>query len=229
VEALAYGERAQAWDATTSYAVQLVQLRGLQGRLAEVEDLIRASARSTPTYTILKCVLAHTLAVLGRRPESHHLFEALAADGFADVPFNEGWLVSLTLLAEAAVLMDDARRAATLHGLLLPYAGRIAGSYSEISTGSVSRYLGVLASKLRRFDEAVAHFENALTVNQQIGALPELARANEDFARLLLEHGTQADAGKARKLLEQALEMYGALGMRFDLDRAFLLQGHQPG
>src|SRR5439155_26292677 len=65
-EARNLGERAQGWNAVVSFRLQLYVLRWEQGRLAEVEEVVRASVRDYPTYPVWRCVLAHVAAELGR-------------------------------------------------------------------------------------------------------------------------------------------------------------------
>ena len=60
----------------------------------------------------------------------------------------------------------------------------MACSYPEISTGAVSRYLGLLAATLDRRDEAARHFEHALALHERIGARPWLERTRRDVARM---------------------------------------------
>jgi hypothetical protein len=58
--------------------------------------------------------------------------------------------VRQAIRAEAASALDDAGSATVLYELMLPYADRVAVSYPEISTGSASRYLGLLAATTGR-------------------------------------------------------------------------------
>jgi len=211
--ALRLGERAQSWNAAVAYGLQLYVLRREQGRLAEVEDLVRRSVEEYPTYPIWRCVLAQMAAELGHTAEAREALEALAADRFATLPFDEGWLVSVGLLAESARALGDVERASVLFELLLPYSDRVAVSYPEISTGSVSRNLGLLATVMERWDDAERHFEEALEVNERIGARSWLARTREDYAWMLLARGKPADRDKARKLRSAAAATYRELGM----------------
>src|SRR5262249_12522364 len=135
-EARSLGERAQGWNAEVSYRLQLYVLRWEQGRLAELEGVVRASVRQYPTYPVWRCVLAPVEAELGRMDEAGQLLDTA-------LPFDEEWLVSMGFLAEAAAALQDAQRAGVLYEALLPYADRLAVSYPEICTGSVSRYLGL--------------------------------------------------------------------------------------
>ncbi len=130
-------------------------------------------------------MVAQTAAEVGATAEAREALEALAADGFANVPFDEGWLVSLGLLSETATALGDAERASALYEMLLPYGDRVAVAYPEISTGSVARYLGLLASTMERWDDAERHFTEALEVHERIGARTWLRRTREDYARML--------------------------------------------
>jgi DNA-binding SARP family transcriptional activator len=212
-ETRSLGERALRWSAAASYGLQLYVLRREQGRVAEVEELVRRAARENPTYPIWRCVLANMLAELGRIAEAATEFEALAVDGFGRLPFDEEWEVSTCSLAEAAVRLGDSARAATLYGLLLPYADRVAISFPEISLGPISRFLGILASTTRDNDAAASHFEHALALSERIGARPWLAHTQDDYAQMLVRRQEPGDAEKARKLVGRARAAYLELGM----------------
>jgi DNA-binding SARP family transcriptional activator len=219
-ELLRVSERAQSWSPQVSYHVQLYALRRDQGRLGEIEDFVRSSAERYSTYPIWRCMLALTAAELGHASEAHQALEALAADGFGHLPFDETWLASMALLAETASVLGDAKHAAVLYDLMLPYADRVAVSYAEISTGSVARNLGLLAATTERWDDARRHFEDALGANERIGARPWLAHTQEDYARMLVTGGTPADGQKARELLAEACSTYRELGMNAWAERA---------
>jgi DNA-binding SARP family transcriptional activator len=179
------GEGPQSWNATVTYRLQLYMLRREQGRLAEIEDLVRASVAEHPTYRIWPCVLAHVLCETGGEDEARAALAALAGDRFASLPFDEEWLVSTGLLADAASALGEVEHAAVLYELLLPYADRIAISYPEISTGAVARNLGVLAASIGRRDDAREHFAAAVALHRRIGARTWLERTERDAARLL--------------------------------------------
>ncbi len=207
------GRRAQRWNAVQSFRLQLYDLRRQQGRLAEIDDLVRSSVDEYPTYRIWRCVAAQVTAELGLEAESRGILDALALEEFAAIPFDELWLVSMGLLAEAAASVEHVGVAAPLYGLLLPYANRVAVATPEISIGSIARYLGLLASTMRRWESAAGHFDDATAMNQRIGARPWLAHTRRDFARMLLRHGEPADAARAQDLFEAAVAAYRELGM----------------
>jgi tetratricopeptide (TPR) repeat protein len=212
------GERAQSWNAAVTYGLQLFLLRRDQGRLEEVEQLGRRAVTEYPTYPIWRCVLANMLAELGSTAEARSEFEALAANGFTALPFDEEWGVSLCFLAETAARLGDHQHAQTLYELLHPYSDRVAISYPEISLGPVSRFLGILASTTARYDDAAGHFEDALALNERIGARPWLAHTHDDYGHMLLRRGKPGDAERARRFLDSARTAYDELGIRPSAD-----------
>jgi tetratricopeptide (TPR) repeat protein len=226
-EAFELGERPHAWNAAVTFRLQLYVLRREQGRLEEVEGLVRRSVTEYPTYAIWRCVLAHMATELGLEAEAREVFEALAADGFRRLPFDEEWLVSLSLLAEIASALGHAPGAAALYEQLLPWSGRVGVSYPEISTGSVARYLGLLAAMLGRPDDAGRHFEDALEMNRRIGARPWLARTQLDYAAMLLARDGESDAARARQMLESCIETAAVIGMRPVAVQASALRAHR--
>jgi tetratricopeptide (TPR) repeat protein len=80
--------------------------------------------------------------------------------------------------------------------------------------GSMSRYLGLLAVQLGRVDEAVGHFEQALEMNERMGARPWLAYTQHDYARVLLARDGPGDPERAEDLLAACRETFRALAMR---------------
>ena len=109
-EAYELGQRVLPWNAGVVHGLQLYTARWQQGRLAEIEDLVRTSAERYPTYRIWRAVFAHLTAALGLTDEAADALEALAADDFALLPFDETWLVSMCLLAETASALEDRER-----------------------------------------------------------------------------------------------------------------------
>ncbi len=207
------GMGAQSWSATVGHRLQLYLLRREQGRIAEVEDLVRQSLLDYPTYPLWRCVFAQTMAELGHRDEAKETLDALAPDGFAALPFDEEWNIGMGLLAEAVLLLEDRPRAEEIYERMRPYADRVAVSYPEISTGCVARNLGRLAALLERWDEAEAHLELAIEVNGRVGARPQVAHSQEAYARMLAARGDPADRERAAELMDAARSAYRELGM----------------
>jgi tetratricopeptide (TPR) repeat protein len=120
----------------------------------------------------------------------------------------------MAYLAEVCAFLGDTRRAATLYRLLLPYNGYtviIGGSH--VCYGAASRYLGMLATTMERWQDAAQHFEDALAMNARMGARPWLAHTQHQYAVMLLTRYQSGDRDKAMSLLHEALATARALGM----------------
>jgi tetratricopeptide (TPR) repeat protein len=89
----------------------------------------------------------------------------------------------------------------------------------EISIGSLSRCLGILAAAMSRWDDAARHFEDAIAMNERIGARPWLALAREGYAGALLGRGGPGDEREAQEARAEAVESYRKLGMARHAER----------
>ena len=212
-EAVAIGERAVSWNAVVSYRLQTFLLRFEEGRLGEIEGLVREWVNDYPTYPIWRSVSVHMAAQLGYDDEARDLFKSLRAGGFEGVPFDEMWLVGMSFLSEAAASLSHQSGAADLYELLLPYAKRVAVAYPEIATGAVARYLGLLATTTGRWVDAERHFDEALELNEQVGARPWLALTRSDFSKMLLKRGAPGDQKRSKDLRRTAEELANEIGM----------------
>lgn len=98
--------------------------------------------------------------------------------------FDANWLSLQTELAEASVLLGETTFAAALYERLAPYAGRpVTAGRAACSFGAVDRTLGGLAGLLGREADAVRHLEDAIQLNDALGAAVWRARAERDLAR----------------------------------------------
>jgi DNA-binding winged helix-turn-helix (wHTH) protein len=96
-------------------------------------------------------------------------FGALAADDFAAVNRDMGYLFVLCRLALAAVRLEQRDAARALYGKLLPYGGFVTLNSLSISLGSVAHTMGMLATFLGREGEALEHYRHAVAQNTAIG------------------------------------------------------------
>jgi DNA-binding CsgD family transcriptional regulator len=102
-----------------------------------------------------------------------------------------------------------------LYQLLLPYAGRtVVIGNATACYGAVSRYLGLLAATMERWEEAAQHFEDALAMNTRMGARPWLAHTQHEYAKMLLARNQPGDREEAMALFNEALVTARELGMR---------------
>lgn len=154
-------------------------------------------------------------ASLGEREDARRHFDALAADGFGRFERDEHWLLCMGALANLAFHLGDARRGEELYALLAPYSERVV-SHDLLRTvaGSVHGVLGELAVLTGRHDEAVAHYERALEVEDALGARPAFHASEAGLARALRARAAPGDGERARELLASAEAGLGALGAR---------------
>ena len=120
------------------------------------------------------------------RHEARSEFEHLAQHDFADLPRDNLWVGCMTYLAEICAFLGDTARAATLYQFLLPYAGRaVSVGGQDACYGTASRYLGMLATTMERWEEAERHFPDALAMNARMGARPWLGPVKKLFPALV--------------------------------------------
>jgi len=213
-EALAIGQALEVENAAGIYGTQMFMLRREQGRLREVEPLLRYFIRTPEGADAWRPGLALIYAELGRTSEAAAEFDQLARRDFSDLPQDGNWLVAMTYLADVCVFLDDTSSALALYEMMLPYKQvNILISVGSACYGSASRYLGALATILARWDDAEQHFDDALTMNQRMEARPWLAHTQYQYARMLLSRDQPGDSEKAEALINDALATARELGM----------------
>ena len=201
-EAVAVGETAIPEAALPHHCMHRFALYELQGRLDEIEHSIIELAEEQSARPVFACARAYVLAKLGRpQPPLIALIDAL--------PFDQEWLLGMSLLAEAAVGIGDSEAIAAAYARLRPWESLHAADQSEGCRGSVGRPLGLLAAALGDVAAAAAHFECALEMNARMGFRPWLAATQVEFARLLRHTGAQE---RAAALEAAARATYDAIG-----------------
>ena len=213
-QALALGERAQPGMAIPVYQLQRFTLCEFRGGLEEFEPAIRDLVVEYPARPVFRCALAHLYVKVGRLPEARRVFVNLARNSFSTLPFDIEWLYGMSMLAETCSALNDEASAAVLYRLFLPWATFNVADIAEGMRGSVSRYLGILATTKGHWRSAAEHFEDALEMNERMGTRPWLARTQHDYGRMLLARDAPGDKEKAQLLLSQALMTYRELGMQ---------------
>jgi hypothetical protein len=214
-QALAIGERAQDQNAIVFFNVQIVTLRGLQGRSSEVEPNVKGMVEKSPAGAKgWQATLAKLYYDMDRRAEARAEFDRLALNDFTDLPIDGAYVTGLALLAQVAAYLGDATRAAILYELLKPFARQnIAIGSAAVFYGPASRYLGLLAATMSRWEEAGAHFENAIQATAAMGAKPFGAYVQVEYAAMLLASGLDGATDKASELLDRGLATARELGM----------------
>jgi tetratricopeptide (TPR) repeat protein len=213
-EAFALGERVRASDAAHAFAIQMLVSAIGRGGWAELMSMFEELAERYPATRWRDAGLPFVYAEVGRRAEAAEAFEAVARAGFAALPRDLQWLVSITALADCCAYLGDAPRAQEIYELMEPYAGRIVVMPDGWACfGSADRALGVLASTMRQWERAEKHFEVALGLDMTMGARAWQARTELGYARMLAARGRPGDVESARMLADSARATARELGM----------------
>jgi DNA-binding SARP family transcriptional activator/tetratricopeptide (TPR) repeat protein len=222
--ALELGNRVGDPSASSVFALQMITIRRDRGGLEEFENDVRVKVADDPEIPGWRCVLAHMLCELGRLDDARRELDDLSANEFGVLPRDALWLGAIAYCAEVAARLD--KHAAVLYELLAPFPDRnVVVGWSSACLGSSSRPLALLAATLRREDDAIAHFENAIAMNERMGAAPWLARTRVEYGKFLLGQGTNAE--RATALIRQGLASAGRLRMAPLINNATRALGHQ--
>jgi hypothetical protein len=182
---------------------QRAGLLWLHGRMVDLDPMARRMVATdvTPAWA---AGLVLTNCEAGHEGEARRGLERMAANDFGDIPRYNGWLMTLALLAEAIVRLDDIERARMIYELLLPFAGRNVTTPQAIFAGPVARFLGILAAACGESDAALAHFASARDAAAKMGAPPMGLRADVDEADMLVRRNAAGDRERALELLAAA-------------------------
>ncbi len=203
-DALAVGQRHGNPNALVAYGSQLYTLRWGQGRLEEIEPLLRDFVAQHASSPVWESARAHLLAMRGNLDEARVRF-APAYDTFLGLPHDVTWLAHLGLLGETCAVVGDRERAATLYALLRPFADQqlVAGP-GAACFGAAARVVGRLAATMGRWDEALAQLDHAATLNERFGGLAWVAQTAADRAAVLVARDRAGDREAAGACVARA-------------------------
>jgi tetratricopeptide (TPR) repeat protein len=214
-ECFARGRRAVEIDATHVFAghFYVLCMEGL--RYDELEPLMHGVVTQFAEIPSGRVGLALLHTDRGRMAEAAAELAHVAPDRFAILPRNPEWLTTMAALAQTSVAHPDAPHAATLYELLSPYRHRVVvAGMGVLVAGSVAHFLGTLATRLGRFDEAEACLTEALAVHERLGALPLRAYTQHAYAVLALTRLAPGDETLAARLIAEARAYAESHGMR---------------
>jgi DNA-binding CsgD family transcriptional regulator len=117
--------------------------------------------------------------------------------------------------AKVAWLLDRDDAARAIYTALAPFAEELGTSstLAVASFGSVSRYLGLMATLMRDWPQVEFDFARAMRRNMETGARGEVAETRFDWATALLRRGLARDRERATTMLEAAAIGAAELGM----------------
>jgi class 3 adenylate cyclase/tetratricopeptide (TPR) repeat protein len=195
------------------YAISTSRVRSEQGRLAELEPLVRELVDATEASG-WRARLAAMYVELERLDDAREQLELLGRLDLEAEARAPVWLVTAAYLAETARACTAVELARSLYPLVSPWTGRAVTVIGIACNGSIDRHLGLLAATLGRTDVAAAHFESALSMNRDLLESPPLtARIKVDYAAFLLERDETGDRERAQTELTDALATARELGM----------------
>jgi hypothetical protein len=206
---LELGRRIGDRVAFMSVGIQVFLARRAQGRLAEIEPLVRAWTDQAPAIPATRCMMAVLYLDLGREADARREYELLAADDFVALQRRNVLHPLLPYLAEVAVGLADTRRAAILYRSLLPFAGRNMGLGPHVIFGPASHALGVLACHLGQWADAERHFQNAIDEATRAQGPAWLAAIQCDYGAALRERGETARAEPLLRAAQAAADRLG--------------------
>jgi hypothetical protein len=186
-------------DAAAVFAGQLFLVRFDQGRLDEIEALVASAAEQFPEIAGLRGLLALARCETGNLEQARVMLEDVAADGFASIPYDQLWLVTLTQWAMVAEHLGAPAPAAAAAERLEPWRRQVAFTGAHVF-GSAALPLALCESVTKRFDLAEQHFADALETHDRLGAPVWSARTRLGWARMLRSRSGPGDDGQARVL-----------------------------
>jgi len=201
-EALQIGNDTRQRDALTIYGAQLFSIRWHQGRLGEIADMVVKIVHDNPGVSGFRSLAALVCMESGRGDEARGMLDAERSSGFPDA---RNFLVPTCLDAWARVA--------------LACWPQLVGFTGVNISGAVAHCLGTLATVLGRYQDADAHFAEALRIHEKLAAPFLIAMTDLEGGRMLLSRRTSDDLVRAETTLRSALALthrygYAALEAR---------------
>jgi class 3 adenylate cyclase len=191
-------------EALPVWGVQLLAIRGAQGRLDEVVDMFAQAAIDNPWIPALRAGLARVHCSLGRFDDARAVIEGDLADGFVHIPRDPVWLPTMANLAEVCAQLgeDDAGR--LLLEWLRPWHAQMACPVVVLD-GPVALQLGALARMLGGSSEAEGHLAESLEGSERLGSPFWIVRTRIEWAKVLLARAGTDDLTRAAAMLDEAI------------------------
>ena len=130
------------------------------------------------------------------------------------------WSSSVFSLAQTCTDLGDQKLAALYYPQLKPVAGQVGVTgIGIVCYGSLALPCGQFAACLCRWREAEEYFNQAVAMNERIGARPYLVRTLRAYANMLLDRNGPGDQTRAANLIEEGCVEADQLGMKREILR----------
>jgi eukaryotic-like serine/threonine-protein kinase len=213
-EALRIGQRAQDPDAAQCFTAQIFATHAGTRSLQGIEMPVQQFAEHYTALPSWRSTLALMYAGSGAVEEARREIASFAADRFASIPQDGNWLITLVNLAQVYVLLRDPAGAALVYDLLVPHAHRhIIVQPALVFLGSLGRILGMLAATMGRWQEAEAHYEDALRQHREMNARPLIVLTQQQYVPMFFVRNHPGDWDRGMAIIEQAIATAQELGM----------------
>lgn len=214
-EAYRIGKHAAPVSAQPVYVIQQFALYRERGGLESLEPIMREILDDNlMSARFSRCLLAILCSAAGRHTDARAEVTRIVGDGLETIPRDIFWPSVMTLLAEAALELDDHDLCQELFRRLEPFSDQIASSGTGlICIGPVAHTLGRLAAAQGNSDLAIGYLERAIQMGRKINAPPFVAWAQHALANVLASSSNPDDRVQATGLLCECEQTARELGM----------------
>ena len=180
------GRTAGDRNAALLFQVQRLAVRYAADELTDADVAeIEQGARRSPAGAAWR-MWATAIALLRGDDERGRRRVLAEAEAFDSLALDANWLYSATALGIQLAHLGEADAAAAVYPRVLPYRHlTITSGRASACGGSVALSLGLLAATLGDDEAAVAHLEEAVRRNDELGAVPFAAAARRALAALV--------------------------------------------
>jgi tetratricopeptide (TPR) repeat protein len=200
-------------NATHSYALHTFMANLDTGGIEDIGGAMRAMVESFPRVVGWRAGLALFLTEIGNRREAKEQLDRLFEDNVLEGPQRNDWFAITGGLTLSAENIAEKYRLESLYSSLLPHSDHyVVIGYCSLFWGSVHHLLGILAARLGKWARAESHFQSAFAMNRRVGARACIARAEYDYARILVTRGGRNL--EAVEMLESCSVLAEELGMK---------------
>ena len=217
-------------DARVMFALQLSAVRTQRGvhsddKIPAIESIL---IQLPGAHVALTAALAQEHARVGRLEIAHSLLDRYLTGGLQQALDPGDWLATPICYIDVAIACGDDAAADSLYELLVPFTGQVQ-SNGVFPSPPVDHHLGRLATLLRRYDQADAHFTRAANFAAHAGAAYFAAETDLAWATMLLQRSNPGDDELARSHLDSARSVAQTNGYADIEQRATELLQRLPG
>ena len=201
--------------------LQLAYERQDRDRLAQILDHLRQSG----AFRWYWAPRIFVTMINGDHKEARGLLSGVTANDFQSVDTSIGLLWMVQLTTEVCRRLGDTTAAQALYDLASPFGSRFGSpGYLVTTLGCGHHHLGVLATILRRYDDAHYHLHSALEIHEKAGFEYFATQTRLAQARLYHARKGPGDLEECRKLVERVVAGSRTSGFKQTLESAADLQ-----